>query len=225
MHADAEDAANLQYFGADVDAVFILGGDQAIAMQVLAGTPVEDALAALYARGVVIAGASTGAAVQSQSVIAGYSGDAFDSTNTLNQGAVLLWQSASDRGLNFGVEGALLDQHFFQHGAPGAIAGSRCSPRTQHHVGVGVDAYTAAHIENGTLVTDVFGLYTVAVLDAETLGAAAGVQYVGDQNTVRLRNVLVHLLAPGGSGYDLATRSHSLAAPLAPDDAAVTERP
>ena len=223
VRADAEDAANLQYFGADVDAVFILGGDQAIAMQVLAGTPVEDALAALYTRGVVIAGTSAGAAVQSQSMIAGYSGDAFDSTNALNQGAVLLWQSASERGLNFGVEGALLDQHFFQRGRLGRLLEAIARPDAPH-VGVGVDAYTAVHIENGTLVTDVFGLYTVAVLDAETLGAAAGVQYVGDQNTVRLRNVLVHLLAPGGSGYDLATRSHSLAAPLAPDDAAVTER-
>ena len=38
---------------------------------------------------------------------------------------------------------------------------------------------------------------------------------IGRPPVLSLRNVLVHLLAPGGSGYDLATRSHSLAAPAA----------
>ena len=223
VRADAEDAANLQYFGDDVDAVFILGGDQEIAMQVLAGTPVEDALAELYSRGVVVAGTSAGAAVQSRSMIAGYSGDDFDSTNALNQGAVLLWQSGDERGLDFGVQDAILDQHFFQRGRLGRLLEAISRPDAPH-VGVGVDAYTGLRVENGTVFTDVFGLYTAAVLDAETLGAAANVQYVGDQKTLRLRNVLVHLLAPGGSSYDLASRAHSLAAPLAPTDAAVTER-
>lgn len=227
VRADAEDAANLQYFGDDVDAVFILGGDQAIAMQVLAGTPVEDALAELYSRGVVVAGTSAGAAVQSQSMIAGYSSDDFDSTNALNQGSVLLWQGEagveSERGLDFGVQGAILDQHFFQRGRLGRLLEAIARPDAPH-VGVGVDAYTGLRVENGTVFTDVFGLYTAAVLDAETLGAAANVQYAGDQKTVRLRNVLVHLLAPGGSSYDLAAHAHSLAAPLSPTDAAVTER-
>ena len=225
VRADAEDPANLALFGADVDGVFILGGDQAIAMQVLAGTPVESALADLYAAGIPIAGTSAGAAVQSQSMIAGYSGDDFDSTNALNQGAVLLWQDkdTDERGLGFGVQGAILDQHFFQRGRLGRLLEAITRPDAPH-VGVGVDAYTGLRVENGTVFTDVFGLYTAAVLDAETLGAAADAQYVGEQKTLRLRDVLVHTLAPGGSGYDLAAHAHSLAAPLAPTDAAVTER-
>ena len=45
VRADAENKENLPYFGAGVTAVFILGGDQGVAMQTLIDTPVEQALA------------------------------------------------------------------------------------------------------------------------------------------------------------------------------------
>jgi hypothetical protein len=49
------------------------------------------------------------------------------------------------------------------------------------------------------------------VLDAESCGAAVHARRGGSHDSVSLRNVLVHLLAPGGSSYDLQTRRHSLA--------------
>ena len=52
--------------------MYVLGGDQTVAMQVVAGTPVEAAMAAAYARGAVFGGNSAGDAVQSRNMINGY---------------------------------------------------------------------------------------------------------------------------------------------------------
>jgi cyanophycinase len=222
VRADAEDPANLAFFGPDTDAVFVLGGDQGVAMQVLANTPVEEALAELYAGGRVIGGTSAGGALLSRAMIADYSPN-FSAANALDEGAALLWQDEEARGLDFGVEAAILDQHFFQRGRLGRLLEAISRPESPH-VGVGIDAYTGVNVATGTVLTDVFGLYTVAVLDAETLHAAKHGEYVGDRRTLSLRNVLVHLLAPGGSSYDLAARQHGLAEPPQEDDPTVTAR-
>jgi cyanophycinase len=222
VRADAEDAVNLEFFGADVDAVFVLGGDQGVAMQVLANTPVEDALAELYAQGVIVGGTSAGGALLSRKMIADYSPN-FAAANALDEGAALVWNDQEQRGLDFGLQDAVLDQHFFQRGRMGRLLEAIVRPDVPH-VGVGIDAYTGLRIENGTVVTGVFGLYTAAVLDAKTLGAAESAKYVGNQRTLSLRNVLVHLLAPGDNGYDLAARRHSLAEAPLPSDDAVTDR-
>lgn len=206
--ADAEDPENLAFFDAGTDAVFILGGDQGVAMAVLANTPVEDALVALHERGGVIAGTSAGGAVQSRAMIAGYSRN-FAAGNAFDRGAADLWNDDERRGLIAGIEGAILDQHFFQRGRLGRLTEAIVRPDAPH-VGIGVDAYTGLRVENGTVLTGVFGLYTVAVLDAATYGAAESVRYVGDRETISVRNLLVHLLAPGDSSYDLAARRHSL---------------
>lgn len=211
--ADAEDPENLAFFDATTTAVFILGGDQGVAMQALANTPVDEALAALHARGGVIAGTSAGGAVQSRAMIADYSRN-FAAGNALDRGAADLWNDAERRGLSVGVEGAILDQHFFQRGRLGRLAEAILRPDAAH-IGIGVDAYTGLRIENGTTLTGVFGLYTVAVLDAATYSAAENVRYTGDRETISARNLLVHLLAPGNFRYDLTTRRPSLAAPAA----------
>jgi len=209
--ADAEDPDNLAFFDDTTTAVFILGGDQGVAMQALANTPVEEALVALHERGGVIAGTSAGGAVQSRAMIADYSRN-FSAGNALDRGAADLWNDDERRGLAAGVEGAILDQHFFQRGRLGRLAEAILRPDAPH-VGIGVDAYTGLRIEDGTALTGVFGLYTVALLDAATYGAAESVRYVGDRETVSARNLLVHLLAPGDSSYDLAARRHSLGDP------------
>ncbi len=215
VRADAEDVRNLRYFESGVTAVFLLGGDQAIAMQVLAGTPVEKALAALYDRGGVVAGTSAGGGMQSRAMIAGYSPN-FAAANSLHNGAALLWQdgkhSEAQRGLDFGAADVIFDQHFFQRGRLGRLLEAIVRPAAPH-VGAGIDAYTGLRVESGQVLTGVFGLYTVAVLDAATLDAAGSVQYVGEPRALSLRNVLVHLLAPGEYSFDLAQRRHSLAPP------------
>ena len=164
-------------------------------------------------RGGVIAGTSAGGAMQARVMIADYSPN-FASGNALDRGAADLWDDEDRRGLVVGVQGALLDQHFFQRGRMGRLLGAILRSDAPH-LGIGVDAYTGLRIVDGKVLTDVFGLYTVAVLDAATYGAAAGATYVGDRATVSARNVLVHLLAPGAFSYDLAARRSSVAPPVA----------
>lgn len=209
--ADAENPAHLAYFGDDVAAVFILGGDQMVAMQALANTPVEAALAAIYARGGVIAGTSAGAAVQSRAMIADYSPN-YGVGRSFDAGAAAVWDDEEQRGLDFGVAHAILDQHFFQRGRLGRLIDAILRPDLPK-VGVGVDAYTGVQVFDGAVLTNTFGLYTVAVLDAATYDAAGTAQTVGERQWLSVRNLLVHLLAPGDFGYDLAARRHSLAAP------------
>ncbi|HAJ38217.1 MAG TPA: cyanophycinase [Chloroflexi bacterium] len=208
---DAQDPDILKLFSADVNGVFVLGGDQAVAMAALANTPAEAALAAIYARGGVIAGTSAGGALQSRAMIADYSPNVA-AGNALTRNAAELWNLDDQRGLNVGVTGAVLDQHFFQRGRMGRLLSTVLRPDAPP-IGVGVDAYTGVRIEAGHILTDVFGLYTVAVLDAATYGAADTVAYRGESALISARNVLVHLLAPGNFAYDIATHTPSLAPP------------
>ncbi|MBZ0280570.1 MAG: Type 1 glutamine amidotransferase-like domain-containing protein [Anaerolineae bacterium] len=209
---DALDEANLAFFPDDLTMVYILGGDQTIAMQVVTGTPIEEALAAAYQRGVIIAGTSAGLSVQNKPMIGGYVGD-FGPESGLNAGAVDMWNSADRRGLSFGLTNVLLEQHFWERSRLSRLLNALVQPDVPR-VGVGVDGYTAAEIINETTLGNVFGLYNAAVLDAETFDAAAESSFEND--ILSIHNVLFHLIAPGDFSYDLTTRQPSLAE--LPDD-------
>src|SRR5215212_5376638 len=117
VREDALLPSNLALFSAGLDGIYILGGDQTIAMQVVADTPTEQRMAAAYAAGAVVSGNSAGAAVESLPMIGGYTGNN-GPENGLQQGTVDLWrgQIPGHRGLSFGLANALLDQHVFQRG-------------------------------------------------------------------------------------------------------------
>jgi len=212
VHSDAEDPVNQKYFPSDLSTIFILDGDQAIAMQVIGNTPVESAMGQAYLQGVPIAGTGAGASLQSSAMIAGYN-KGFSSANSLEFGAVDVWNKPNDhQGLPFGIQDAILDDHFFQLGNPGQLMNAISLPDVPH-VGVGVDTYTGVQVINQKMVGNTFGLYTVAIFDEQTYHAAEGVQYRGPHNLLSLRNVLVDLIAPGNFFYNLETRAPSLATP------------
>lgn len=208
--ADANDAAIIKYFLVDLSAIFILGGDQTIGMQVVAGTLLEDELNKAYQNGVIVAGTSAGGGMLSATMLGGYA-ENFSASNALDFGAPEVWAAPDKRGLPFGVTAAIVDQHFHQRSRLGRLLNAISLPGVPH-VGVGIDAYTGINVYDGTRLQDVFGLYTVTILDAETYHAADAVQYRGPANTLSLRNVLVQLLAPGRVSYDLAKRATSLQA-------------
>ncbi len=207
---DASAPEVLALLNQPISAAFMLGGDQTVAMQVLANTPLESRLEELYQSGAVFGGTSAGSGVQSYFMLGGYKQN-FAAGNSLFFGAVDMWNEPDRRGLNFGIKSALIDQHFFQRGRAGRLLNAVCLPDAPH-VGIGVDAYTGLQISDERIVGGVFGLYDVAVLDAETYRAADGARYLplGGGYVLSARNVLTHLLAQGDFTYDLETRQHSL---------------
>jgi cyanophycinase len=207
-HSDAADPKALKYFANDLSAIFILGDEQTIAMQVLSGTPLEEALTTSYNSSVIVAGTSGGGAVQSAAMSAGYYPE-FTAANSLQFGASDVWNTPTEHGLLFSIKQAILDQHFFQQNHLGRLLNAIMRPDTPH-IGIGVDAYTGVNVYDQTRLQDVFGLYTTTILDAETYHAADAVTYSSPANLLRLRNVLVQMLSPGQFAYDLDKRVTSI---------------
>ena len=205
--SDALDPANLEYFTDDLAAIYILGGDQTVAMDVLAGTPIEEALSKAYSCGTVIAGTSAGEAVQSKVMIGGYVSD-YGPESGLKENIVDVWNTADRRGLSFGITDAVLEQHFWERGRFGRLLNVLVQPDVPP-IGIAVDGYTAIEITDGKTLGNVFGLYSVAVLDAHTFDAAHSAIF--RDGILSIHNVLFHLLAPGDFSYDLTTRASSIA--------------
>ncbi|KRE40453.1 hypothetical protein [Knoellia sp. Soil729] len=213
--ADAEDPANSASITEQTDGLFILGGDQGLAMSILADSPAEAAMQAAFERGAAVGGTSAGAAVESRTMINGYVGD-LGPWDGLRQGSSLIWwgdDGDRERGLTFGSERAIFDQHFYQRGRFGRLL-STLATSDEHFggvskVGVGVDYATGIENTGDRTLSDVFGASSAAVLDLESLSSP--ISWVGPNKVLSTRNVLTHLLPPNSEGsataYDLATRA------------------
>jgi cyanophycinase len=193
------------------DGVYILGGDQGLAMQVLAGSPAEAAMARAADAGAAIGGTSAGAAVQSRSMINGYVG-ALGPADGLRRGSTLMWwgdDADLERGLAFGSQRAIYDQHFYQRGRFGRLLSTVATSDERFGgaslLGLGVDYATGIRNTGDQTLGGVFGASSAAVLDFETLGASH--RWVGKVPVLSARNVLTHLVAPGATTYDLPTRT------------------
>ena len=90
VRSDAYSQSNLDLFVPDMDGMYVLGGDQTIAMQVVANTPFEARMADAFNAGAAIGGNSAGAAVESLHMIGGYTGNN-GPENGFQQGSVDLW--------------------------------------------------------------------------------------------------------------------------------------
>ena len=202
VRADAFADANVALVKAGLDGIFVLGGDQVVAMGVVANTPLEAALADAYADGAVTGGNSAGAAVESADMIAGFTGNNGPEQG-LEQGAVDLWLDGgagdATRGLIYGLQDVLLDQHIFQRGR---IARLISASFTARELGIGLDPDTAGTIEGGTTLTEIGGASAGFVADSLTYTAQG--QYDGS-GTLSIHRVATHVLPPG-DGYDWAAR-------------------
>lgn len=206
----ANDELVADYFADDLAAVYFLGGDQTLAMQITADSALESLLTEAFERGVPMGGNSAGAAMLSRSMIAGYAEDFGDAT-ALFDGAVLLWNAdeSYERGLPFGIRSALVEQHLWEYGRTPRIMNYLAVPGSPQLV-LGVDGYTGAVVQDETTFGSVFGDYSAAVFDGITLGASDGATFSAD-GILSIHNVLVHVLAPGDFRYDIPTLTPSWA--------------
>jgi cyanophycinase-like exopeptidase len=199
----------LQAISDDLAAVLLLSNDPKKASSILENSAVEQALEGAYQNNVVIAGLSEAGNLLSRAMMRGYM-PGFSADQALRFGAVDVGSSGKNGGLAFGVQAGITDLNIFQAGNVGRLLNAISFPGTPH-VGLGVDAFSGAGIQDHTRIGPVFGLYTTAIFDAETYQSANGVQYRGPNNLISMRNVIFHLLPPSDYSYDLSTRQHSLA--------------
>lgn len=217
IRPDAYLQSNLDLFVPDLDGIYILGGDQTVAMQVVANTPFEERMASAFELGAVLSGNSAGAAVQSRNMINGYVGDN-GPENGFQQGSVDLWlyDSPTDetRGLSFGASNAVFEQHTFQRGR---IARLINASFTTGLLGIGLDADTGGMVADESVLSAVTGATAAILVDLQTY-QASGV-FAGLTSSLSLRGAVTHLIPPGDFGYDLTLRQPLLGgAPLpAPD--------
>ena len=201
---DAFQQSNLDLFPTELDGMYILGGDQTIAMQVVANTPFEEHMSSAFNAGAVVSGNSAGAAVESLNMIGGYTGSN-GPENGFQQGSVDLWlPGGSDpnrRGLSFGMSSAILDQHEYQRGR---IARLINTSFTTGLLGIGADADTGMVITNEDALADVTGATSVIVIDLQTYNATG--RFAGPTNSLAIHGITTHLIPPGEFGYDLTRR-------------------
>ena len=216
IRSDAYLQTNLDLFASDIDGMYILGGDQTIAMQVVANTPFEERMANAFNLGAVVSGNSAGMAVESRNMINGFVGN-YGPENAFQQGTVDLWlyddPTDATRGLSFGLSNAIFEQHIFQRGRLGRLINASY---TSGLLGIGADAETAAAIVNESTLTDVTGATAAVIVDLQTYNATG--HFAGPTNSLALHNIATHLIPQGGFGYDITYRrpivdGHTLPAP------------
>ena len=194
------------WFEADLDGMYVLGGDQTVAMNTVHDTPLETAMTTAFGAGAVFGGNSAGAAVQSRDMINGYTGGN-GPAESLRQGAVELCRDSGPTtcqgGMPFGFADVITDQHVFEYGRTGRSLNVAVTSGTPV---LGLDAATGAVVTDETILRDVTGDTLAYVIDPTAYGATAS--FGGPNATLRTGDVAVHLL-PAGAGFDFSTMTPS----------------
>ena len=135
-------------------------------------------------------------------MIAGFTGNNGPEQG-LEEDSVDVWSYSgptdNTRGLVFGLQDVLLDQHVFQRGRIARLINASFGAG---ELGIGVDANTAATIEGGTNLTEIGGDTGAFVADSLTYHAAA---HFDTSGTLSIHDVATQVL-PAGDGYDMAAR-------------------
>ena len=124
---EAQDPAAVKYFTDDLSAIFLLDGDPASAMQVIADTPIEQALITAHAAGIIMAGTGASSDLLALTRLTGYPPN-FSADNALNFGAVEVRTTPPQHGLPFAIKNSLLASHFFQQNRVGQLLNALALP-------------------------------------------------------------------------------------------------
>jgi cyanophycinase len=172
--------------------VFFTGGDQIRITSRLGGTPLGCAIEALFRGGGIVVGTSAGAAVMSEVMIVGGSGDESPRVRSAIQ-------MAPGLGL---LSRFIVDQHFAQRGRIGRLLAALAhNPRL---LGIGIDEDTAAVIHGGERL-EVIGSGAVTVVDGRDI-QHTNLDEADAEQVLSLFDVRLHLLCEGDA-LDLLTGS------------------
>jgi cyanophycinase len=187
--------------------IFMTGGNQLKLSSVVSGTPLGDAIRDAHARGVVVAGTSAGASIQSSHMVA-FGGPGATPKQRMTQVAA---------GLGL-LQDAVVDQHFDQRNRYGRLL--MIVSQSPQLLGLGIDEDTAAVVteEDGRQLMSVIGKGAVTVFDPARMVTNA---YEAKRSSPLLASgVMLHVL-PAGSVFDLAERALVPQEPaIDPEDAA-----
>jgi cyanophycinase len=192
----------------DATGVFMTGGNQLKLSSIVCGTPLGDAIVAAHRRGVVVAGTSAGASIQSSHMLA-FGGPGATPKQRMTQ-------MAAGLGL---LDSAVIDQHFDQRNRYGRLL--MIVSQSPQLLGIGVDEDTAAVVETdpeGHDVLRVIGRGSVTVMDPARIVTNA--HEAKRSAPILASGVVLHSL-PAGARFDLTTRSLlPQQAEFSPEDAA-----
>jgi cyanophycinase len=173
--------------------IFMTGGNQLKLSSVLAGTPLAEALVAAHARGVVVAGTSAGASIQSSHMVA-FGGPGSTPKQRMTQVAA---------GLGL-LESTVIDQHFDQRNRYGRLL--MIVSQSPQLLGMGVDEDTAAVVEeiDGHDILRVVGRGAVTIFDPSRIVTNA---YEARRSAPLLASGVVLHVLPHGARFDLTSRT------------------
>jgi cyanophycinase len=176
----------------DATGVFMTGGNQLKLSAIVCGTPLGDAVVRAHQRGVVVAGTSAGASIQSSHMVAFGVGGATPKQR--------MTQVAAGLGL---LRTTVIDQHFDQRNRYGRLL--MIVSQSPQLLGIGVDEDTCAtvSVEDGHEVLRVSGRGAVTVLDPQRLVTNA---YEAKRSTPLLASGIILHVLPAGAAYDLTAR-------------------
>ena len=187
--------------------IFMTGGNQLKLSAVISGTPLAEAIVEAHRDGVVVAGTSAGASIQSSHMVA-FGGPGATPKQRMTQVAA---------GLGL-VESVVIDQHFDQRNRYGRLL--MIVSQSPQLLGIGVDEDTAAVVteEGGHQVMRVLGRGSVTVFDPARMVTNA---YEATRSTPLLASGVVLHVLPAGAAYDLTERALVRQQPVVdPEDAA-----
>jgi cyanophycinase len=175
---------------AEVDAVFMTGGNQLKLSSFIAGTPFGTAIVEAYQRGAVVGGTSAGASILAEHMIA------------FGPGGATPKQRMSQLSAGLGLlRGVIVDQHFEQRNRYGRLLS--LVAQSPSLLGLGIDEDTAAVVRDGSRL-EVVGRGAVTIVDGQHLVTDA---YAAKRTAPLLVSGAVLHVLPAGSQFDLATRT------------------
>jgi cyanophycinase len=190
---DASDPDLVKRIG-EATGIFMTGGNQLKLSATICGTPLGDAIVEAHRRGVVVAGTSAGASIQSSHMVA------FGTPGATPRQRMT--QVAAGLGL---LGSTVIDQHFSQRNRYGRLL--MIVSQSPQLLGLGVDEDTAAIVErddDGHEVLRVLGRGAVTIMDPAALVTNS---YEAKRSAPILASGIVLHVLPQGARFDLTTRT------------------